>query len=215
MPKFIDLTGQKFSRLTVIKRAPNHGKETMWECQCDCSFNKIVVVNAAALKSGNTKSCGCYNSEKTIALNKLRKTHGDTKTRLYSIWRHMKERCQKDYNTNSKSYKGRGITVCQEWENYETFKEWAINNGYFENLSIDKINNDLGYFPDNCRWTDSITQANNKRTNHLITINGETKTAKEWERYSGINSKTILYRLKLGWKDDELLSAPYRLRGMI
>lgn len=115
--------------------------------------------------------------------------------RLYIIWRAMRERCRREKNKRYKNYGGRGIRVCEEWNDYITFKKWALANGYNDGLTIDRIDNDGNYEPSNCRWVDRASQANNKSNNHLITHNGETHTAMEWSRITGIPYRTILSRI--------------------
>jgi hypothetical protein len=214
MPKKLNLVGQKFGRLEVI--AFDHmdkKKGSFWKCKCNCIDENYIIVSAGSLRSGNTKSCGCIVSELITIRNKETAKHNrESLSRLHSIWKHMIERCEKDYSDAKKYYQDKGIIVCNEWHNYFIFKEWAINNGYNENLTIDRINNNGNYEPSNCRWITILMQQSNKSNNHFISINGRIETASEWERISGIGSKTILYRLKLGWKDDELLSKPYELR---
>lgn len=160
----IDLTGQKFGRLLVIgegkgKLRNNGQKRITWECKCDCGNS--IDVPGYCLKSGNTKSCGCLDREK--ASNRL-KTHGKSGTKLYYIWEAMKQRC---YNPNNKRYSdwgGRGITICDEWKNnFRKFEKWAIESGYKEGLTIDRINNDKEYSPNNCRWATYHEQRINQR----------------------------------------------------
>ena len=157
--KLVDITGQKFGRLTVIRRSETVNKHTMWLCVCDCG-NEIIA-DAYNIKTGHTSSCGCIQRERTAEANC---THGMRKTRLYRIWGCMKNRCyQKSYH-GFKHYGGRGITVCDEWRNsFEAFYEWAMANGYAEHLTIDRIDVNGNYCPDNCKWATMADQNKNKR----------------------------------------------------
>ena len=142
--KAIDLTGQRFGRLTVLERAGTDSRrEAVWRCICTCG-NEIYV-QGHHLRCGNTQSCGCLRVDTAT-------THGESRSRLYHIWFGMKTRC---YNPNTKDFKnygGRGITVCPEWlYDFPAFQKWAIANGYRDDLTIDRIDNDKGYSPDNCR----------------------------------------------------------------
>lgn len=208
MGKRCDLTGQRFGRLTVISQSgsSNHGRR-LWKCKCDCGNETIL--NTTVLVSGTTKSCGCLKVE--VARDRMR-THGMSHSRLFSIWTAMKQRC---YNKNFEQYNhygGRGITVCDEWiNNFQAFYDWAIKNGYAEDLTIDRIENDKGYSPDNCRWVTNKAQQNNKRTNRILTLNGETHTASEWSEIIGISRKLIEDRVtRLGWSDEKALTTPKR-----
>lgn len=199
-----DLTGQRFGRLVVISRAPNHvcpggSYSVVWNCVCDCG-NRVQVL-ANSLRNGNNKSCGCYRRDK-------RTRHRRTHTRLYNIWENMKQRCRNPNNRQYADYGGRGICVCDEWLNFEVFYQWALSNGYNDSLSIDRIDNDKGYTPDNCRWTDATTQANNRRFCWYITYNGETRTASQWAEIAGISADLFRGRLYRGWSVERALSTP-------
>lgn len=166
----------------------------MWLCLCDCGNETIA--KATQLVKGSKKSCGCRKSISTIKRNFV---HGHTHTRLYRIWSLMKDRCN-NINTHAYvNYGGRGITVCDEWLSFEPFYEWAMNNGYTQDLSIDRINNNGNYEPSNCRWATVLEQATNKRTNRIISFNGVSRTMSEWARSLGLDYKKLHYRLKNGW----------------
>jgi len=199
-----DLTGQRFGRLLVVDRAPNHicpggSYAVVWNCVCDCG--KHVQVLANSLRNGSNKSCGCYRRDK-------RTTHNKRQTRLYTIWSKMRQRCNNPRNPQFSDYGGRGIKICEEWTNFELFYQWALSNGYSDNLSIDRIDNDKGYSPDNCRWADACTQANNRRFCRYITFNGETRTVSQWAAILGIEANTLRGRIYKGWTIERALSTP-------
>lgn len=208
--KGIDLTGNKFGRLTVIKEIGRDTKsrQKLWLCKCDCGNEKIT--KTSYLTSGDTSSCGCYRKE--CELKNLSefwgkpKTHGLSKTRLYTIWADMKDRCNNKNNNAYKNYGGRGIKICDEWlDNFMNFYNWAIENEYDESLTIDRINVNGNYEPSNCRWTTWRVQAYNKRTSRKISIYGETKTAYEFEQQYGIKAHLLISRYNKGYRDDKLI----------
>lgn len=197
--KPIDLTGKKFDRLTAIKSIGSDKRNrTKWLCECDCG--NTVITLASSLLSGNTKSCGCIKREMLIQRNK-KGIHGYSRTKIYRIWYAMKQRCSVD-----KDYAGRGISVCNEWLDFQVFKNWAFNNGYSDGLSIDRIDVNGNYEPANCRWIELQAQANNKRNNHFITYNGETRTLAEWSRKTGIESSLLRYRLSKNMSLDKVFT---------
>lgn len=180
-----DLTSRKFGKLTVEKYAFSKNGRAGWLCKCECGNEKVV--SSGDLLYGQVKSCGC--------LHKATK-HNLSNTKIYSAWKNIKARC---YNKNSSHYNcygARGISVCEEWKNnFMAFYNWSINNGYKEGLSIDRIDNNGNYEPNNCRWCDRITQANNTRTNHFITYNGKTQTITQWSRELGLSRGVLWNRI--------------------
>lgn len=181
----------------------------MWNCVCDCG--KQTVVLGYNLKKGITKSCGCLQKETTSNKHYL---HGDSHRRLHGIWTNMKSRC---YNTKVCSYinyGARGIKVCDEWRNsYMAFKMWALTHGYKDNLTIERMDYNGNYEPDNCCWIPINEQAANKRGLRYLTYNGETHFLAEWARITGISDGTIRKRIdRLGWTICEALSTPKEIR---
>lgn len=206
MFKLRDLTGMKFGRLTVISRAPNKKNHTKWNCICECGNSAIV--DAYALTKGLTRSCGCLASE-TAA--KLLSTHGYSKTKLYSVYKAMRARCENPNTKHYEDYGGRGIFVCNEWKsNRVSFFKWAEENGYHEGLSIDRIDVDGNYEPSNCRWITMQEQQLNKRTNRILTINGVSKPCKCWADEAHISDKTLDKRLRLGWNNYDAVFKPIK-----
>lgn len=134
-------------------------------------------------------------------------------TRLYNIWGHMKNRCSCEKNTFYRHYGGRGIKVCEEWFEFLPFYEWAITNGYTDNLTLDRIDVNGNYEPSNCRWVTRKAQSNNRRDNKLVTFNGKTKSIAQWAEMTGIKDTTIRYRIKQGWSVEKTLTTPARSTG--
>lgn len=207
--KIRDLTGQKFGQLTVIKRADdyilkNGRRKIMWLCECDCG-NKNVIVRGEDLRSGHTKTCGCSWGQH----------HGKRNTKLYGVWKSMKERCG---NPNCKSYKiygAEGKKVCDEWiHNFQVFYDWAIENGYKDGLTIERKDGTKGYSPDNCKWATREEQMNNIRNNRYITYNDKTQTIAQWAKEMNINYNTLIFRLdNLNWDLEKALTTPTKKQG--
>lgn len=201
MAKAEDITGKRFGRLTVLGRVPNtygkNGKATVyWFCKCDCG--KEFSVYGSDLRSGKTKSCGCQR----ISNNKSRATiHYEENKKLYYVYHSMKDRCNKPQNKSYRFYGGRGITVCDEWNEkygFTAFMKWAYNNGYKEGLELDRIDNNGNYEPSNCRWVTHREQAHNTRQNVYAEYNGEKRILSDWAREFGINIRTFCYHYNQG-----------------
>lgn len=201
-----DLTGQKFGKLTVLCEAgryvaPNSKKRVKWKCLCECGNTKIAIGHD--LKNGRVKSCGCLKEHHSDMNNPKRE-------KLYRIWHDIKYRC---FNVNCRSYKnygGRGITMYAPWQNsFEAFYEDVskLPNYGEQGYTLDRINNDGNYEPNNVRWADNDTQANNKRNCHLITYNGKTQTISQWAKELNINYATLYARLiVLKWSVEKTLT---------
>lgn len=199
MSKYKDITGRRFGRLTVIKRVENDKLgNAQWLCACDCG-NKTIA-RGVALRQGKTKSCGCLLSETSSErMTKLKTTHGYSKSHIYAVRRSMIERCYKPKNKSYKNYGGRGISVCDEWRNNpESFFDWAVSNGYKQGLTLERIDNDGNYCPENCRWATMKEQAKNTRNCvRLEIIDNETgkkmttATLTDAAKITGLSIRTI------------------------
>lgn len=210
--KQLDLVGKTYGRLTVLEYAYRNSRgKSMWKCRCKCGKTSIVL--GAHLTSGHTKSCGCYSTDATKGRFT---THGMTKTRLYNIWRVMLKRCDYGKATNYKNYGAKGIQVCLEWYDFKKFKEWSIGHGYADDLTIDRIDNNKGYAPENCRWVDMKAQGRNNCRNKCLTFRGETHCLMEWSEIMGINYRTLQNRINLyGWSIERAFTTPVHQKGAI
>jgi len=191
-----DITGQRYGRLVAIRRAESLNGKTRWECQCDCG-NKCTV-ETWLLTSEKTKSCGCLRQETARQNGKRGTTHGMTGSRIWRIWQGMKQRCM-----HHPCYEN--VSVCEEWLDFEGFYEWALTSGYSDELTIDRIDVNGNYAPDNCRWATYKQQENNRTNNVFITIDGQRKPVTEWAALSGIASATLKWRVNNGWPESDLL----------
>lgn len=206
--QIIDITGKRYGRLTVKRLIGKTSyRDTLWECECDCG-NKVVVKKGNLL-SGNTKSCGCLREENITK-------HGGCNSRLYRVWQAMKHRCLNPKDAEYHNYGGRGITVCNEWLDFKNFYDWSILNGFNEYASkgestIDRINVNDGYKPENCRWVDMKTQSNNRRNNRFLTYDGKTMTLSQWAEEKNINVGTLQSRIDVHhWSIEKALTTPVK-----
>ena len=211
MGRFKDLTGQKFGKLTVMFFAGvnKHGK-ALWSCKCECGKEKLVL--GSVLTRGDCRSCGCL---KSISFSKITVKHGLSKTNLYKKWKYMKRRCYSLNSCRYKNYGARGITVCDEWrDDFKNFYKWAINNGYQEGLSIERIDVNGNYCPENCKWILLKEQAKNKQNSVIVEINGIKRNLSEWIALSDIKKTTITNRIYvLGWSYEKAILTPVKKKG--
>lgn len=199
-----DLTGKKYGRLTVIKKdEEKSGRHIFWVCECSCG--NTTTVRGDHIVSGRTRSCGCFKKENAYH------THGESKTRLFYIWSSMKERCNNPNNKRYNDYGGRGITISPEWQKYEDFRDWAYSSGYDESLTLDRVDVNGNYEPNNCRWATMKEQQRNRRNNVYITLGGEEKLLVEWCEIYGLPYDRIRERIRRrGWSVERAFNTPIR-----
>ena len=202
-----NLLGKTFGRLLVTAfNRSELGKGYLWDCRCVCGNS--CTVQSKRLSNGSTRSCGCLAKE---TRSSIRTTHAWSKTRLYTIWKGMKARCYNKNDNNYKRYGERGIEVCNDWKfSFEQFRDWSLENGYKDNLSIDRIDNNGNYDPANCRWTNRETQSSNTRRNSVHTYNNKTQTLKQWAIEYDLNYNMLYGRIMNGWDFQAALEIPSR-----
>lgn len=192
----LNLIGSRFGKLRVVGPAPNVGRFTAWQCVCDCGTTSVVP--SGALRSGNTKTCGCGRRQVN---NKNNLQHGMIRTYTYRAWVRMRVRCRDKDNPN---YGRRGLTVCQQWEDFKTFLhdmgEAPVGR------TLDRIDPNKGYAPDNCRWATQKEQSRNKRTTRYLEWRGQRKPFSDWADQFGISQWTIANRVRLGWTPDRIFA---------
>jgi len=196
--------GDKFNRLTVVE----YVAKGRWLFVCECGTQKQIA--GSAVKTGAIRSCGCLHMDRCRAgTNRL--VHGDARfgavCRLHSIWRGIINRCTPG-NVMAKGYAARGISVCDEWRDYTAFRSWATSSGYGESLTIDRIDVNGNYSPQNCRWVDRKAQARNRRTSRILTVGGISMTVAEWAERKGVAPRLISTRLRRGWPEDRAVNDP-------
>lgn len=205
-----DLTGQRFGRLLVIGRGddyicPDGRRRDRWICKCDCG--NIKSIRRTCLKSGDTQSCGCLCKEK---LSNVATKHGGYGTSLNNIWNGMRQRCNNPKNNHYDNYGARGIRICEEWDDFSVFRDWAYDNGYDptlgrEKCSLDRIDVNGDYTPDNCRWVSMKEQGRNKRNTIYLTYNDETHALAEWAEIVGQKYSILHSRYSRGLNAEEIL----------
>lgn len=205
----VNIIGRKFGLLTVVSLDHINGYTRYFLCECECGNHSIVAKNA--LTTGKQVSCGCLRKKRIGELNKL----PDGYLRLGKIYRAMKKRCYNPSSNRYYRYGGRGIKICDEWlENIDAFREWAINNGYNDSLSIDRIDNDGDYCPENCRWISMSDQSVNNSKNIYIEYDGKSKTISQWAKDLGMKNSTLHNRIRVkGWSIERALTEPVRHRS--
>lgn len=198
-----DLTGETFGRWTVIRIIGMRKSGAIWLCACDCGTERAV--DHSGLISGASKSCGCLRRELT---RKRSTTHGMSRSSEHCIWTKMIQRCTNPSDKKYSSYGGRGIAVCESWR--KSFQAFYADMGPRPSTghSIERIDNDGDYSPENCRWATATEQGNNKRNNHMLTFDGRTMTLAQWDRERGFRGGVILYRLQHGWSIEEAITTP-------
>jgi len=201
------LVGEKHNRLTVLKQVKSVYNKRRWECLCVCG-NKTESTTGD-LRGGHKKSCGCLLRE---TRSKNSTIHGYCGTRLHGVWRGMRQRCNNPNNPGYKNYGGRGVKISPEWKTMKKFGKWALENGYKEYLTIDRIDNDGDYSPENCRWATVKKQANNRRSNRWIEFEGETRTIYDWSKKTGIGHKLLAYRIEAGWPMEDVFNKQRNFR---
>jgi hypothetical protein len=201
MPKFIDLTGKRFGRLTAIQQVEKVITVKLWECKCECGVTTLR--NSNTLRTGHTKSCGCLSREALTKRTNLK--HGLSKlpngkvNPLYHVWTQIKQRCRNPRDSGFKDYGGRGITFFAPWDDFKVFYDWAMSAGYVPGLTIERIDNDRNYEPENCTWISWNQQRKNNRRVIKITYGGRTQILTDWAKELGIKYSTINSRLQKGY----------------
>lgn len=198
-----DLTGRTFRSLTVLRRSPDRGTGrkpvVKWECICVCGA--AVTVKSDSLLSGHTVSCGCG-----------KRTHGFAhKERLYQTWKNMRQRCTNANRPDYHRYGGKGVIICDEWKGYEAFRSWALENGYDDSLTIDRIDSSGNYCPENCRWVGYKVQANNISRNRIIQYRGRDFTMSQLAEVLGLSYSALQHRIERGWSIERIAEQPQRV----
>lgn len=205
MGKINNLLGQRFGRLTVIEYAgKDKSNKAMWVCKCDCGNIKTIVGNNFV--RGIVVSCGCKGKENREKAAKAAYKHGGRGTRLYRVWKNMRTRCYCEKFIEFDCYGGRGIKMCPQWEHdFSSFKEWALKNGYDDSLTIERIDVNGDYSPENCKWATYKEQANNKRNNSFIQYKNKLYTLTQFCEEFNLNYRNCYTRYKKGFTAQQLI----------
>lgn len=200
-----DIIGKRFGMLTVLAYSHTKNGCSYWLCKCDCGNTKAIM--KGNLIHQKTKSCGCLQRRRASEHNR---THGESKDRLYRIWKGMRNRCYKPNVKAYKNYGGRGIRVCEEWQKYEAFRAWAFSSGYEDHLTIERKDCNGMYEPNNCVWVPLSDQGKNTRRNRYIEYCGKVMTLAEWSRVLGGGPNLVTTRLQRGWSEEDAVSTPLK-----
>lgn len=204
-PRLIDMSGQQCGDWIVLRQAGNSkGGGALWLSRCTCGVERPVL--GADMRSGKSKNCGCKTQAR---LGELNRTHSGSGTRLHNIWKMMLARCENPSDGSYANYGGRGISVSSGWHDFATFRKWALANGYRDDLSIDRVDNNKGYYPQNCRWANATTQSRNRR---FVALTSDGRPGPEVAEENGIPARTYNVRRCAGWSVDEAATFPYRQR---
>lgn len=208
MPPLIDLTGKRFKRLLVIKMVERTNKVTYWECLCECG--NITILPMGALRSGHTSSCGCLRSDANKGKIPSNKRHGISKTPIYYAWANMLKRCTNPKSDQYYNYGARGIKPCEKWMTCEGFLE-DMQESYSDGLTLDRLDNDKGYFKENCKWSTLTEQANNKRNNTIVEIDGKNEKLTDLLKRYNVTRAQYYGRVYNGWSPVDALTTPVRI----
>lgn len=203
MTDLMDLAGQRYGRLIVVREAGRAGVTRRFECRCDCG--STAIVRMGNLRTGHTTSCGCYARESAT-------THGLGHSSEYQTWYHMILRCEDPCTDSYPYYGGRGIGVCDRWHKFENFLE-DMGMKPSKRLTLDRVDNDGNYEPNNCRWATLHQQSRNRSSNRMLTLGGKTLCIRDWEAATGINYTTIWERLRRGWSVERSLTEQVRAKA--
>lgn len=209
MPRLLNIkSGDRFGRLVIVHELSGFRNPRRFQCACDCG--NLISASLNHLRDGHTKSCGCLRVDTT---RKTTYSHGARGTRLWRIWQAMKYRCKATSGRKNKYYASRGIKVCKPWCDFKEFQKWALTNGYQDDLTIERINFNGNYEPDNCTWIPQSEQTKNSRHNVIVIYNGTSMLVTEAIRLSGISRKHYYSRIKT-MPPEQALSMPAKKRLM-